>query len=235
MTTSSPRKSGKLLWILGAGIIFLVGTALLSWGASILFPQVNIAAWAQAIGAIFAILSGFGVAAYQTKIADKAAADERARLARAAHLLAFEVIATVSDRLEAALTPKGQSKKYALRGDRTTEMVLAMREFGTAGLPGDMLLYFVRIRSHIYAVNKRISEIYGSEDRMKPEKRLRQKALRRERLESCVSIRTEALMLFDGLQLIAVSRFQAETKNLQTGPNLAGYSTFSPEVELSDP
>lgn len=175
----------------------------------------EITAWVQSLGAILAIVSGFAAAIWQVRAQRIEAQAERHAIARAAHILAFEALETASDRLEAALIPPNSGKIMRLQGDRTTEMVLAMREFDTVKLPADLLPLFVRLRSHVFAINERISEVYSSED--KDEKR---KPEREDRLRSALRVRTDAIKLFEELQS-AVLEYGAQKKSVQTGKETA--------------
>lgn len=194
----------------------------------------ELAAWVQAVGAILAIVTGFATAAFQARSQEQAAIAGRNDLARAAHTLAFEALETISERLEAALTPSNSSKRYALRGDRTTEMISAMREFYTVRLPTDMVSDFIQLRSHVYAINQRISEIYGSEEHGALKKRRDAKAKRNERLESSVRVRSQALDIFQRLQILAVERYGVEAKSVSSGGFLTSYDPHASGVELAD-
>ncbi len=175
--------------------------------------------WVQSFGAILAIVSGFTAAIWQVQAQRNETKAERHAVARAAHILAFEALETASDRLEAALIPPNSGKVMSLQGDRTTEMVLAMREFDTAMLPADLLPLFVRLRSHIFAINKRISEVYSSEDKNKERRKERE-----DRLKSAVRVHNEATQLFDSLQSEALN-FGAQKKSVETGSNTARVTT----------
>ena len=193
----------------------------------------DLSAWVQAVGAILAILSGFATMALQTEAQRQLDENEMGQIARAAHVLAFEARQTVSDRLNSALTPSGPGKLYALHGDRTTEIVNAMREFDTGRLPGDILLPFIRLRSHVYATNCRITEIFESEEEGPTGKREKTKAGRKGRLKSCVRVRHDALPLFKEIEDIAVARFASHTKTVQTGIYLSGYDVDGSETDIS--
>ena len=143
--------------------------------------------WAQAIGAVLAIVAGFVGTAYQLSRQKKDTLDGRSLSGRAAYLLAYDALDIVSDRLESALQPNKSRDKHALRGARTTEMVAAMREFETSRVPDDMLADFIRLRSRLVAVNERITEIYLSEERATGDKSDALKGRRLERLLSAVS------------------------------------------------
>lgn len=194
----------------------------------------DLAAWVQAVGAILAIVTGFAIAAFQTRSQELAAVAARNELARAAHTLAFQALETVTERLDAALTPSNSSKRYALRGDRTTEMISAMREFDTARLPTDIVSDFIELRSHVYAINQRISEIYDSEEHGSLKKRRDAKAKRNERLESSVRVRSDAVTIFQRLQNLVVSRYGVEATPVGTGAFLLSYDPQASGIELAD-
>lgn len=178
----------------------------------------DLSSWVQAIGAVLAIVVGFETAAKQTRTQQKLVQDEKHTLAQAAHLIAYEALETATGRLEAALTPADVFKRLSLQGDRTTEMILAMREFDTSQLPSEMLSDFIRLRSHVFAINERISDIRDSEEtglRAKRSSRIK----RTSRLESTVRVHTDAEKLFVQLQSIAV-KFGATHKDLSKGPHV---------------
>lgn len=152
----------------------------------------SLSAWVQSLGAILAIVTGFAAAIWQVWAQRMEARQEQCAVVKAAHILASEALATTSDRLDAALIPPNSGKCMSLRGDRTTEMVLAMREFDTKKLPADLLPLFVRIRSHVFAINERISDVYDTE---KKNQELVKK--RGKRLKSAESVRDNARKLLD--------------------------------------
>ena len=152
----------------------------------------SLSAWVQSLGAILAIITGFAAAIWQVRAQRMEARQEQRAIVRAAHILACEALATASERLEAALIPPNSGKVMSLQGDRTTEMVLAMREFDTTKLPADLLPLFVRIRSHVFAINERISDVYDTE---KKNQELVKK--RGKRLKSAESVRDNARKLLD--------------------------------------
>ncbi|ASP21468.1 hypothetical protein ANTHELSMS3_02813 [Antarctobacter heliothermus] len=175
----------------------------------------DLTAWVQSLGAILAIVSGFAAAIWQVRAQRVETQAERSAVARAAHILAYEALETASDRLEAALIPRKSGKVMSLQGDRTTEMVLAMREFDTMKLPADLLPLFVRLRSHVFAINERISEVYSSEERNEE-----RKTERENRLKSAVRVRTDATLLFETLQSM-ILKFGAQKMNVETGAETA--------------
>lgn len=87
-------------------------------------------------------------------------------LARVAYDLAGEALALVTDRLNVALSPNQPRSAYELREYRTTETILAMRELEPHTLPPTILQAFVQVRSRVYAINRRISEVYEKGERV---------------------------------------------------------------------
>ena len=158
-----------LLWGLGllvTGATILVGAV----GVGYLLPgdsDSEHAAWAQAVGAVFAIVAGFVVTLYQ--LSQQKADEREAEIAagKAAFRVAHNAFETVRDRLNAALTPPDQEKELALRGARADEMVHAMREFDMIRLPVSLLPDFVVLRSVVAAINARLHEVYRSEEKVR--------------------------------------------------------------------
>ncbi|TAY32399.1 hypothetical protein ELH93_07160 [Rhizobium leguminosarum] len=215
----------------GVTIAFIA--AVLGATAAILCPSIiaaqqiasgsgaDVAAWVQAVGAILAIVAGFATLAIQTILQRKAADEERRAIAEAACLLAFDALETVSDRLENALTPPDETKLLSLQGNRTTEMVSAMREFDTSRLPATLLSDFIRVRTHVYAINEKITEVYDSEEK-RPGRKSREKSERRKRFVSTIRARSNAIELFNHLQTSGTA-YGLERKDVSTGPHLANY------------
>ncbi|MFZ4690062.1 MAG: hypothetical protein ACOYLS_12550 [Polymorphobacter sp.] len=188
----------------------------------------DIAAWTQSIGAIFAIVAGFATAVYQLG-RQKAEAEAAEKIfAKAAYRLAHEAFDTVSDRLEAALTPRSASKSYNLRGDRTSEMVSAMRELNVSRLPPDLLADFVRLRSQIAAINNRLGEVYESEDRLSGAAYDVKRLGRYARLASAVDVRKDALSILSALSDTAQNRYGARPIELTVQPLIAAYDKTKP-------
>jgi hypothetical protein len=215
-----------LLWIL----LPLVVAALILWIAATgaehiagLHTSEQTAGWAQAIGAVLAIVAGFVGNAYQLSRQQKEALNGRSLAGRAAYLLAYDAFEIVSDRLESALQPNKSRDKHALRGARTTEMVAAMREFETSRVPDDMLADYIRLRSRLVAINERITEIYESEERAKGNNLTQLKARRLERLQSAVRARKDALQLFTSLETVAVHRHRAVSQSVTKCTNIENY------------
>jgi len=217
----------------GLTVAYVLGTTLLILLVAIAAARLlnhhfggELAAWVQAVGAVLAIVAGFATANFQLKVQQEAVMNERRALAQAAHLLGYEALETMSERLNMALTPRGPSKRLALHGDRTTEMIVAMREFDTTKLPASMLSDFIRLRSHVYAINQRISDIFESEEHGSESERSERKKTRYERLRSSVRVRAEAVILFDRLQQRISNEFGGEAMTITTGQFLTDYSVL---------
>lgn len=208
---------GFLVAILG-GTAAILGLSVIAAERLATGSGEDIAAWVQAVGAIVAIIAGFATLAIQTMLQGKAENKERKAIVEAACLLAFDALETVNERLENALAKK--PKRLSLQGDRTTEMVLAMREFDTSRLPAALLSNFIRVRSHIYAINEKITEVYEIEDAAADKDS--EKLKRRERFVSTARVRIDAVKLFDQLQGTAKS-FGVQNRNLSTGYSLREY------------
>lgn len=202
----SALKRKRSLRPLAVTLGYLVGLLILTimilsvsvWGAmklKLAAPTAD-AGWAQAIGAVLAIGVGFAGTFLQLQGQRASERSKEQAAGRAAYLLAYDALDTVSDRLAAALSPGRDKKTHALRGSRTTEMVAAMREFDTSRLPDNMLGDFIRLRSRVFAINARISEIYAGEDRLSGDELANEKARRRERLYSSIVVRNEAVGFF---------------------------------------
>ncbi|WP_157105624.1 hypothetical protein [Sphingomonas sp. TDK1] len=131
------------------------------------------------------------------------ALEQTAERGRAAHLLAYDALETLTERLVAILKPSRAYPTHRLRGERTNEMVAAMREIDTSTLPATMLADFIRLRSRVYAINQRISEIYRSEDKVTNDSTGRDKSERLKRLNSAVQVWKEAVLYFERLESTA--------------------------------
>ncbi|MBJ7441940.1 MAG: hypothetical protein JHD35_23385 [Sphingopyxis sp.] len=184
--------------------------------------------WAQAIGAVLAIVTGFATTLYQLRSQKADALALEAASGRAAYLLAHDAFEAVTDRLEAALTPRNNSKIYALRGGRTSELVGAMREFETSRLPSAVLADFIRLRSRIAAINQRLTEVYDSEDRLRGAAKENKRAERHERLASVVAVRGEAVTIFSSLESTATSTYGGLVLTMNASPLVQSYNKDSP-------
>lgn len=180
--------------------------------------------WAQAIGAVLAIVTGFATTLYQLRSQKADVLALEAASGRAAYLLAHDALEAVTDRLEAALTPRSDSKIYALRGGRTSELVGAMREFETSRLPSAVLSDFIRLRSRVAAINQRLTEVYGSEDRLRGKARENKRAERHERLASVVAVSVEAREIFANLENTAISLYEADALPINDTPLVHSYN-----------
>ncbi len=181
--------------------------------------------WAQAVGTVFAIVAGFATVFYQVQRQKADIREQQKEAGRAAFLLAFDALDTVSDRLNAALTFAKNKSTHRLRGNRTTEMVTAMREFEISRIPASMLADFIRLRSRIYAINERITEIYMSQESMPADWTRQERELERHRqLYSAVQVRRDAVTLYGQLMNTAVS-LGANTQNLNYHPAIENYTS----------
>lgn len=120
------------------------------------------AAWIQAIGSVAAI-AATGITFVADKRHERVRADnDAAALAVTAREMALNAIGMVSDRLDAALHDQ---VLFRLRGHQTTEMVQAMRELDIRSLKPAVVRHFAVVRSSIYAVNARLTDVYASDER----------------------------------------------------------------------
>lgn len=182
--------------------------------------------WTQAVGAVFAIIAGFAGVLFQVQRQKGEAEAQRTEAGKAAHLLAFDALDTVSDRLNAALTPANDKANHRLRGNRTTEMVTAMREFDFTRIPASMLADFIRLRSRIYAINERITELYSNEAARPAGWEREELEIERNRLlSSAVAVHEEAVTLYEGLQATAVS-FGATSRSLRVHEAIDNYLDY---------
>jgi hypothetical protein len=212
-------------WVAAIGAISFVILAI-SLAASFCLARylsADLSGWAQAVGAVLAIVAGFATTLYQLGRQKSESVALEAASGRAAYLLAHDAFESVTDRLEAALTPRSDSKKYVLRGARTSEMVGAMREFETSRLPSGVLVDFIRLRSHVAAINQRLSEVYDSEDALQGQPYEEKRSQRAQRLASAVAARGEALVLYRNLRTTACERYGAERLPLGPAPLVNSY------------
>lgn len=166
----------------------------------------EIASWVQAVGSVVAIVAAFMVANDQERERTIKEAEDQVAVAQAAHLLTYRALELVGDRLSAAILLDYKQFRYRLRGSRTTEMIAAMREFETHRLPSPLLSDFILLRSQIYAINERLSEVYATEkSRLKPSRRPE----RPSRLESAQTVYREAVQTFASLERITIVEFGA--------------------------
>lgn len=181
------------------------------------------AGWVQAIGSIITIVSGIAIALWQHGRAGDARRAEMTEAAEAAHRLAYEALETISDRLEVALAPAKPTKDHALRGYRTSEMVAAMREVDTARVPTAILADFIKLRSQVFAINSRITELYERES--DPNILSAQYAVetRYSKLSSAVRTLGAARKTFAALELSAASLFGLKAMPFAARPHVQDY------------
>ncbi|GLR59307.1 hypothetical protein [Rhizobium indigoferae] len=219
-----PKRSRFAIYLIAVAVLVVILAISIVVGRSLSTPcSGDLPAWVQAVGAIAAIVAGFAVAADQQRSQQVAAIEEKNEFTRAAHMLAHAALQTVSERLDTALTPKHTRKGYALQGDRTTEMVTAVSQLDTARIPSEILPYFIRLRSHVFAINSRISEIYDSESRLSGTEYDKKRSLRHERLESSVKVFDAALVLFHQMQDEIANRFPVKRLEITVGPSLQAF------------
>lgn len=189
----------------------------------------EVTGWVQAIGSIFAIVAGFGVAAYQVQKQREDAREETRERAMAAHKLAFQAYRLIGERLATALSSKRQTGsspgggQFDLKGYRATEMVAAMREFDTGRLPTPLIETFVELRTRVFAINERIAQLYSREDSQSPEDRAAAKALRYGKLESSVRVYVRAGEIFADLDAAAQEHFAINSLTCAVPPAIADY------------
>lgn len=200
--------------LIGSYFILMVSLAV-----SLIFYHVyggELSGWVQAIGSILAIVSGFVVAYLQWNVQRQADEEERAALVRAAYQLGYEALKRVRERLDTILSPSTETQNN-LRGERTSEMILAMREFDISRLPSSIIPQYVNLRSGIHAMNSRISDVYRSENssQAKP----RERSERPSRLESAVRVHDEVIAIFKVLEEKA-SSYGADVQTLPLCENI---------------
>lgn len=123
----------------------------------------NLAAWIQAVGSIAALLLAGATLWVQRVLAQADKAGEVRDLAHSIDALARTAFERLTDRLKVAVKP-GSGPKLELREYRTTEMIQALREIDVTRLPPDLIEPYVLLRSTLYAVNRRIKEVYAKGD-----------------------------------------------------------------------
>tara|TARA_Y100000815_G_scaffold81270_1_gene70366 strand:- start:594 stop:1256 length:663 start_codon:yes stop_codon:yes gene_type:complete len=173
----------------------LVGVSIFAGKLAVGCFQGELSSWVQAFGSIGAIVTGFGAAFWQVASQSKKHRYDQNSAILAAYTISHEAIEYVSKRLDTALTPEKDKVELSLQGDRTSEMVLAMREFNAGLLPAEQFQYYVLLRSHVYAINERISEVYESEV-----KNARSREERPKRLNSSIQVLTDTRSLFKKYQ-----------------------------------
>ena len=179
--------------------------------------------WAQAIGAILAILAGFAGVVIESRRERRKAEGDVAEGGKAAHLIAFDALQTVTERLEAALAKGRTVTMRRLKGERTNEMVAAMRELDVSRIPSDMLADFIRLRSRVHAINARITELYRDENAQPNDTLKRSEARKRYTyLTSAVAVWNDAVTHFDNLQ-IAAARHGSQPQTLSVPDVITDY------------
>jgi hypothetical protein len=164
------------------------------------------AAWVQALGAILAILVGFGIAFAQAQQASAKSIQDRKDSGRSAGLLALNALQRLADRLMVASRPHSKTVHgLALREHRTTEMVEALRQIDIGRLPPEIVVPLAMLRSCLFAINARITEIYRSEEE-KGVSEVRRPA----RIKSSVRTYADALRSFAELREILRTRLQVD-------------------------
>lgn len=210
----------RAVWIiLVTSLVILLVATLVSMA---LAPLKDLSGWVQATGAVIAIVTGFYGVLYQVDHQRREHAETRAEIGRAAHTLAGEAFDLVTARLSSALNPGKSSSLYALRGLRTTEMVAAMREFDAGALPTKLIAPFATLRSCVFAINARISEIYEAEGRLEGVALADAKASRPAELQSSIVVHQIAETTFSELDKLAQTFCQATPRPQRTltpGPN----------------
>jgi ABC-type nickel/cobalt efflux system permease component RcnA len=125
----------------------------------------TVAAWVQAWGSVLAIVAGFWAANRQLRHAAREARGEKADRARAMASLAHTALGLVADRLRVAARPFSKFQHgLALREHRTGELIAILRELRAVEVPTEVVVPFSTLRSNLFAVNARITEVYRSEE-----------------------------------------------------------------------
>ena len=127
---------------------------LLSLGLSYCFGG-SLSSWFQAIGTIFAVISGFVLAVRQTSIQQKQDEKRVTMLAETTYLLTLDAFDLVCNRLQNKIKPEREGLRK-LQKPRTEEMIQIMKDFQIVHVPTKMLRYFIQIRVQLTAMNKGI-------------------------------------------------------------------------------
>lgn len=180
----------------------------------------SLAGWVQGIGTVAAIVAGFAGVQLQVRQQEKDKLRADRVLGQAAYMLAFESFYLITDRLNGALSPGQKGRVYELRGYRTTEMVNAMRETEAARFPTCIIVDFSQLRSLVFAINCRISDLYAAED---DDPSLA--SFRYGKLKGAVSAHKLARETFERLTITSARELQAEKKTLLTPYSILNYST----------
>ncbi len=183
----------------------------------------NLSGWVQAVGAVLAITAGFTATVWEFSRQRSKAFLAENESASAALLLAHDTLDAITDRLDAALTPDLELKDMALRGATTAELIATIRQFDMALIPSAMLPDFIRLRSHVAAVNARLSEIYDSEKAADYTGSIRTRAERHRRLGSAVKKRNDAINFYRNLETIAFDKYKLQAYPLTVFNKLTNY------------
>lgn len=135
-------------------------------------------------------------------------------------LLVHKSLEQVADRLKVAGRPFSKaSYGLALREHRTSELVEALRQINSGELPPEVVVPFSTLRSNLYAVNARISEVYRSEEppRNIPESR------RQRRLRSSFAIYDHALADYGELGRLVHEHYGLTTPEFAEPPELRAF------------
>lgn len=209
------------VWVHAVAVIFGISLVVLVAATLISLPFKSLAelsGWVQATGAVIAIVTGFYGVLYQVDHQRREHAETRAEIGRAAHALAAEAFDLVTDRLASALNPDKSSSLYELRGFRTTEMVAAMREFDAGALPTALIAPFATLRSSVFAINSRITELYDKEKELMGDELDILKAVRSGELRSAVVVHGIATTQFTELDLAARTFCEAKPRIVKVLP-----------------
>jgi hypothetical protein len=211
-------RRNRRLWAAAALLVAVVAVAAY-YGPPWLWSQQS-AAWVQAVGSVLAILGGFAVANLQLRHAAAEARRQQAARARVMALLVHKSLEQVADRLKVAGRPFSKERYgLALREHRTTELIEALRQINSGELPPEVVVPFSTLRSNLYAVNARISEVYRSEEppRNIPESR------RRRRVRSSFAIYDHALADYRELCRLVREHFGLTAPEFAEPPELRGF------------
>ena len=149
------------------------------------------------------------------------------REARAALNLSLCSFEYVFERFEAAI--KGELK-FALRGARTTEMIEAMRELEVTSLPTEIIEAFAHVRSDVYAVNVRISEVFANHRQKAKAPRVK---ARQKDLVSAARVLSEAIGQFEKLNQRVSRRYMTGGCAVSVPSLLATYIATSLEPDAA--
>lgn len=150
----------RLLFVVIVFAAIIVTTAAAAWLLGQITSLTAFTDWVQAVGATVAVfVAWLALWLQRTQVQDDQKEEAR-RLASAVYGLSTHGFDRVSDRLAAAASP-GSGKRLTLRELRTSDIVRAMRKVDPTSLPASLFEPFVLLRSGLYAINERISEVYA--------------------------------------------------------------------------